>query len=88
MVSPLISTPMAMIASKGPEAVASAVESAVRSVVEEPRVEEVVDWTWEAEKSLEWEWSALLLFGKLPGGVLGDGYRQLPGTGHRLHDDV
>jgi hypothetical protein len=50
---------MAMMASKGPEAVASAVESAVKSVVEEPsrspapRVEEVVDWTWEAEKSLE-----------------------------------
>jgi hypothetical protein len=49
---------MAMIASKGPEAVASDTERAARSVVEEPRrspaprVEEVVDWTWEAEKSL------------------------------------
>ena len=53
---------MAMMASKGPE---EALEvplwfmlSAVRSVVEEPRrspaprEEEVVDWIWEAEKSL------------------------------------
>lgn len=48
---------MAMIASKGPEAVASVVRE-VRSVVLEPRrspaprEEEEVDWTWEAENSL------------------------------------
>jgi len=54
---------MAMIASKGPEeAVDEPLESRfmdVRSVVLEPsrspapREEDVVDWIWEAEKSLE-----------------------------------
>ena len=52
-------TPMAIMASKGPEEVvdfpSAPRESAVRSVVEEPRRspaprdEEVVDWIWEAE---------------------------------------
>ena len=53
---------MAMMASKGPEEADEAPSlvrfRAVRSVVEEPRrspaprEEEVVDWIWEAEKSL------------------------------------
>jgi hypothetical protein len=58
MVSPFMRTPMAIMASKGPEEVvdfpSADRESAVRLVVEEPRrspaprEEVVVDWTWEA----------------------------------------
>lgn len=49
---------MAMMASKGPEDVFASNVREVRSVVLEPRrspaprLEEVVDWIWEAEKSL------------------------------------
>lgn len=50
---------MAIIASKGPDKVEVVLgSSAVRSVVEPPkrspapREEDVVDWIWEAEKSL------------------------------------
>lgn len=62
IVSPFMSTPMAMMASKGAvEDVlgVSDTESEVRSVVEAPsrspaeRVEVCVDWIWEAEKSFE-----------------------------------
>jgi hypothetical protein len=59
MVSPFMRTPMAIMASKGPEEVvgfpSAERERAVRSVVLEPsrspapREEEVVDWIWEAE---------------------------------------
>ena len=59
MVSPFMRTPMAIMASKGPDDVvdfpSAPRESAVRSVVEEPRrspaprEDEVVDWIWEAE---------------------------------------
>jgi len=56
MVSPLIRTPMAIMASKGAEEVVDCgVEERVRSVVEAPRrspaerEEEDVDCTWEAE---------------------------------------
>jgi hypothetical protein len=61
MVSPFIRTPMAIIASKGPEEVLDSFMD-VRSLVEPPRrspaprEEEVVDWIWEAEKSLEGGW--------------------------------
>jgi hypothetical protein len=57
MVSPLMRTPMAMMASKGPEEVIGGFRE-VRSVVDEPRrspaprEEVVVLWIWEAEKSL------------------------------------
>lgn len=75
---------MAMMASKGPEAVASdpETESEVRSVLEEPRrspaprVEEVVDWTWEAEKSLFVGWCldfALLVWSGKGGEGKGEG---------------
>jgi hypothetical protein len=59
MVSPFMRTPMAIMASKGPEEVvdflSAEMESAVRSVALEPsrspapRDEDVVDWIWEAE---------------------------------------
>jgi hypothetical protein len=89
MVSPLINTPIAMMASKGPEDVVeepdALMSSAVRSVVLDPRrspaprEEEVVDWIWEAEKSLRCEGSALLAGhgrGRKSGkGLLGAGYR-------------
>jgi len=55
MVSPLISTPMATMASSGPEDAEEA-GSEVRSLVELPRRSPAVlpppaeeDWTWEAE---------------------------------------
>jgi hypothetical protein len=52
---------MAMIASKGPDETVLSRDREVRSVVDEPsrspapREEEVVDWIWEAEKSLWFE---------------------------------
>jgi hypothetical protein len=55
MVSPLIRTPTAMMASKAPEEVESeersVVDEARRSPAEGPPVE--VPWIWEAEKRLE-----------------------------------
>jgi hypothetical protein len=59
MVSPLMRTPTAMMASKGPLEFAP-VERAVRSLVEAPRrsvaegAPEALDWICDAEKSL-WE---------------------------------
>jgi hypothetical protein len=62
IVSPLIKTPIAIMASKGPEEATDEPVwlrlMAVRSVVLEPnkspapREEDVVDWIWEAENSL------------------------------------
>lgn len=91
---------MAMIASKGPEdADEDPVLSrfrAVRSVVEEPRrspaprEEEVVDWIWEAEKSLGFVSLGLLCTGEGWWGenALRASYWQLPGAGYGLHDDI
>lgn len=60
MVSPLMSTPTAMMASKAPEEEEeervedrSGVDEARRSVAEGPPVVDVL-WIWEAEKRLHW----------------------------------
>lgn len=84
---------MAMMASNGPEAVVSAEAREVKSVVEDPsrspapRVEVVLDWTWEAEKSL-FAGALVSALDTQRGALLRDCYRKFPGSGHGLDDYI